>query len=664
VIGRTASAQLFNPESIALDGTGTIYIGDSTFRVAAYSPSGKWIQFAGSGAPRTSGDGGPAKDAGLASVNDLAADVNGAIYIADDIRLRRVTLDGMIQTLAGDGYVHAVGDGDIATSAELYQPSAVALDSAGNLFIADTGTERVRQVLPTGQITTVAGTGFPSRDEGDALPAVLAPLNSPMGVVADAAGNLFVADSFNHRVVVINGMRMLRPVAGTGTGGVSADGVPALAAPLRGPRGVCLDRSGALYIVDTSNHRVLRLLPGGTLQTIAGNGSGGYAGDNGPARLAQLRMPNACVIDSSGSLFIADTGNHAIRKVAANGVIATVAGNGVEGPSGDEGPAAGAHLSSPRGVTVDDNGFIFIGDSGNHRIRMVTPDGIIHTIAGTGSPGFEGDGGQATLALLDGPAGLFLDGSGALYFADGNNNRIRRLTPDAIVPPPVVQVPPLEVVNALSGRDGAVAPGEIATIFGSRIGPDTGVTAAFDVSGALPTVLAGVEVKFDGVSAPLFYAQSGQINVQVPYTVAGSDAVAIEVYYHGAIAAAGKVPTAPSAPALLTLAINQDGAPNTQSAPAARDTWMTFYGTGEGLTDGSRVAGVAAQAPYPHPLLPVVLKIAGVSAEILYAGSAPGMVGVLQINARVPGGFVAPGEAQVELIVGDAAAPPTTIWLQ
>jgi uncharacterized protein (TIGR03437 family) len=266
--------------------------------------------------------------------------------------------------------------------------------------------------------------------------------------------------------------------------------------------------------------------------------------------------------------------------------------------------------------------------------------------------------------LLNGPQGLFLDGAGDLYFADTGNNRIRRLVPDAAPPAPVIRSTAITVVNAISLREGAVAPGEIAAIFGAGLGPDTSITSALDANGMLPTTLGGVEVRFDNIPAPLFYAQSGQVNAQVPYAVAGSETTAVEVRYRGKLAGAASVPVAPSAPAMLALAINPDGTPNAESAPAPRSTWMTFYATGEGLTDGRNVAGKPAEAPYPHPLLPVALTIAGVNAEILFAGSAPDMIGVLQINARVPGGFVGPGEAPVELTLGTAKAPPIAIWLK
>jgi len=664
VLGRNPGTTLFTPLAVALDPAGTLYVGDSTFVVRAFTTAGKWIGYAGTGGPGFSGDGGSAVRAALNSVNDLAADFSGNLFIADGLRLRRVDPVGNIVTVAGDGYVHSVGDGGPATMAQLYQPSALTLDSAGNLFIADSGTERIRQVMRDGTVITLAGTGTAARGAADGNPAVSVALNTPMGVAMDSMGNVVVADTYNHRVLEVTPARAIHTVAGTGTGGDSPEGTGPLVAQLRAPRAVCAERTGNLYIVDTSNHRVLRLRPGGTLQTAAGNGSRGSAGDDGAARFAQLDTPSACAADSAGNLFIADTANHAIRKVNPAGMISTVAGVGGAGASGDEGPAAIAQLASPRGVVVDDMGDIFIADTGNNRIRMVTPDGLIHVIAGTGLAGFSGDGGPAADALLSGPQGLFLDGAGDLYFADTGNNRIRRLVPDPVAPAPVVQSTAITVANAISLREGAVAPGEIAAIFGAGLGPETPVTGALDADGVLPGVAGGVEVRFDGTLAPIFYAQSGQVNVQVPYTVAGSETVSVEVRYQGELAGAASVPVAPSAPAMLALATNPDGSPNAESAPAPRSGWMTFYATGEGLTDGLNVAGKRAQAPYPHPLLPISLTIAGLNADILYAGSAPDMIGVLQINARIPGGFVAPGEAAAALTVGTATAPPVTIWLK
>jgi uncharacterized protein (TIGR03437 family) len=683
---------LLSPRNVAIDAAGNLYIAEfEGHRIRKLTPNGKLSTVAGTGVagssgdgnrasaaqinypagmafdragvPSFSGDGGPAASAALTSVNDLAADLNGNLFIADAVRLRRVDPLGIILTVAGDGYVHSVGDGGPATSAQLFQPSALTLDFAGNVFIADSGTQRIRQVLHDGTMTTLAGTGTAARGAADGSPAANVALNTPMGVAMDSSGNVLVADTYNHRVLLVTPAHAIRSVAGTGTGGASPEGTPPLVAQLRAPRAVCADRMGNLYIVDTSNHRVLRLSPGGTLQTAAGNGSKGIAGDGGAARFAQLNTPSACALDSAGNLFIADTANHAIRKVNPAGTISTVAGIFDAGSTGDEAPATAARLSSPRGVVVDDSGDIFIGDTGNHRIRQVTPDGVIHTIAGTGTPAFAGDGGPAAAASLNNPQGLFLDGAGDLYFADTGNNRIRRLVPDPVELAPVIQLSPITVVNAISLREGAVAPGEIAAIFGTGLGPDAGLTGVLDATGRLPAALGAVDVRFDGTAAPIFYAQAGQVNVQVPYTIAGSTTVGVEVRYQGKLVASATVPVAPSAPAMLALATNPDGSPNSQSTPAPRSNWMTFYATGEGLTDGPNLAGLPAQAPYPHPLQPIVLTIAGVNAQILFAGSAPGMIGVLQINAIVPGGFVAPGEAAVELTLGTAKAPPITIWL-
>src|SRR5262249_28081122 len=192
--------------------------------------------------------------------------------------------------------------------------------------------------------------------------------------------------------------------------------------------GVVADRVGSVYIAETSNHRVLRVPQGGTMQTVAGNGSPGDAGDGGQAKVAQLNMPSACQVDSFGNLYIADTQNHRIRKVSASGVISTVAGTGAAGVAGGCGAATPAPIAAPLGVAADDTGNLYIADTGNHRVRMVTPDGVIQTIAGNGTAGFAGDSDGALAAQLFAPAGLVLDGAGALYIADTGNQRVRKLT--------------------------------------------------------------------------------------------------------------------------------------------------------------------------------------------------------------------------------------------
>jgi uncharacterized protein (TIGR03437 family) len=209
-----------------------------------------------------------------------------------------------------------------------------------------------------------------------------------------------------------------------------------------------------------------------------------------------------------------------------------------------------------------------------------------------------------------------------------------------------------------------VAPGEIVSIFGQGIGPETGATASFDSAGRLSNLLAGTEVRFDGVPAPLFYVQAGQINLQVPYAVAGATVTHVQVLFQGKAAGSLDLPVAAAAPGLFAVAINQDGSTNSESSPSSRGGILTLFATGEGLSDGPNLSGQAAAAPYPRPLLPVSLAIAGIQAELLYACAIPGGVGALQVNARVPAGFVPPGPAVVELTVGSFAAPPATCWLK
>ena len=663
------SGGLATPHAVAVDGSGTVYVADSTStEVCAYTSAGKAIQFAGGWFRDFQGDGGPAAQAELTNVLDLVIDPSGNVFLADDVRVRKVDLQGNIRTVAGDGYYHAVGDGGNATDAVLRQPSAVVLDRSGNLFIADTGTQRVRQVLPSGTIATLAGVGVPVWGLAlEQVPAVSAGLNFPMGVAVDPQGNIFIADTDNHNVRKVSADRLVATAVGTSQGGIGPDSLPPTQTQLRGPQGVCFDRQGTLFVVDTSNHRVLRVTSAALTENFAGNGIPGNAGDGGPARAAELNQPSACVLDSFGNLLLADTLNHRIRKVTPAGVISTVAGTGDAGFSGDEGPAANARIQAPRGVAVDDSGDIYVADTGNHRIRQVTPDGVIHTIAGQGTPGFLGDGGPAAAALLNSPGGLFLDGSGALYFADTGNDRVRRLTPGAAstsVPVAAPSTSPLafSAANAASLLPGPVAPGEIVVLSGTGLGPDTGASATFD-SGMLPTQLGGTEVHFDGIAAPLFYVQSSQINVQAPYALSGKSTTHVEVWRQGKSIGSIDLAVVPAAPALYPVALNADGSANSLARPAASGEVLTLYATGEGLTDGPNVSGATAQSPYPRPKLLVSLKIADVAAQVVDAFSAPGVVGMLQVTVRVPAGLTA-GQASMQLSVGGVAAPSINVWVK
>jgi uncharacterized protein (TIGR03437 family) len=649
VLGGSPSTALGTPVAIAVDIAGTLYVADIGYAgVHSYTVTGAWTTLQGLSAP-----------------HDLAVDLNGVLYIADGTHIRKM-VSGQMQMVAGDGYLHAIGDGGLATDALLLQPSAIALNGAGSLYIADTGAQRVRQVPPTGVIQTLAGTGVAGAAADNAV-ASAATINSPLGIALDAAGDILIADTGNNRIRRVAADGRIHNLVGTGVAGVGPEGLPPAQTQLHGPNGICTGRGGTLFVVDTGNNRVLQAAPQPLVVTAAGNANGipgaGYAGDGGSARLAHLNRPNACALDSAGNLFIADTLNHSIRKVDRSGTISTVAGTGAAGFSGDEGPATAAGISAPLGVVVDDNGDIFIADTGNNRIRQVTPDGLIHTIAGQDAAGFSGDGGPAASAQIDAPGGLLLDGAGDLYFADTGNNRIRRLVPQA-APAALVVLTPLTAVSAASLLPGPVAPGEIIVIFGADLGPESGVAGALDSSGVLANLLSGAEVRFDGVPAPLFYAQFGQLNVQVPYTVAGNAVTHVEALYQGIPSGSLDLAVVSAAPAVFPVVVNLDGSPNSATAPTALGSILTFYATGEGITDGPNVSGQAAVAPYPSPVLPVTLTVAGFPAQILYVGSAPGAVGLLQVNARVPAAFIPTGPVVAELAVGSAVAPGLTIWLK
>ena len=315
-----------------------------------------------------------------------------------------------------------------AINAQLYSPEGVAVDSAGNLYIADHGNNRIRKVS-NGVITTVAGNGTPGFS-GDKGPPTNAQLFAPSGIAVDTLGNLYVADSINNRVrEVSNGV--ITTVAGNGTGGLGGDNGLATSAELNGPSGVAVDSAGNLYIADTGSNRIRRV-SNGVITTVAGGGPllpnpGPFPGpaDNVPATKIELQLPAGVAVDSAGNLYIADSGTGRIYKVS-NGLITTVAGGGLS--FGDGGPATSGGLAYPMGVAVDSAGNLYIADSSNHRIRKVS-NGVIATVAGNGTPGSSGDNGPATSAQLYLPMGIALDSTGNLYIADYLNNRIRALTP-------------------------------------------------------------------------------------------------------------------------------------------------------------------------------------------------------------------------------------------
>ena len=421
--GSATAALLDTPLAVAVDGSGNLYISDFfNDRIRKVDSSGEITAFAGTGTEGFSGDGGLATAAELEDPRDVAVDGSGNVYIADqwNNRIRKVdTSTGIITTVAGNGTRGFAGDGGQATAAQINRPRGVGVDGSGNLYIADSGNERIRKVDTSGIITTVAGTGT-TGFSGDGGQATAAQLNRPHGVAVDGTGNLYIADNLNHRIRKVDSSGVITTVAGTGAAG-------RLDEPVR----VAFDGSGNFYIADYGNHQIRKVDSSGTITTVAGTGGAGFSGDNGQATAAQLDNPHGVAVDGSGNIYIADSDNHRIRKVDSSGVITTVAGTGTAGFSGDSGQATAAQINLPFGVDVDGSGNLYIADYKNHRIRKVDSSGVITTFAGTGTAGFSGDGAAATSAMLNSPYGLGYglesDGTTNIYIADRENHRIRKV---------------------------------------------------------------------------------------------------------------------------------------------------------------------------------------------------------------------------------------------
>ena len=347
-------------------------------------------------------------------------DSSGNLYIASTKhhKIYKVDTLGNVSIIAGTGVAGNTGDDGPAILARLDEPSDIYKDSSGNIYIADTRNHKIRKVDSSGIISTIAGTGD-AGNTGDDGPATLARLNEPRGVFIDSSGAIYIADTRNHKIRWINASGKIRSIAGTGTSGDAGDGGDALLALLNEPSGIFKEGSD-LYIADTKNHKIRKVdLSTSIISTIAGTGDAGNTGDGAAATSARLNEPNNMVF-FSGELYIADTKNHIIRKVDTSDDISTIVGGGV---LGDGGFAPLARLNEPNGIFKDGTD-LYIADTKNHRIRKIDlSTNIITTIAGGGDQD-PGDGGPATDAKLNEPSGIFKEGSD-LYIADTSKNRIR-----------------------------------------------------------------------------------------------------------------------------------------------------------------------------------------------------------------------------------------------
>ena len=434
--GPATSAALKDPADVAFDGNGNMYIADrSNNRIRRVAPNGTITTVAGGGlyGPGSSvGDGGPGTQAVLYSPSQVDTDSDGNVYIADTNhhRIRKLQAGNFfISTVAGTGATGWTGDGGAATAAVLFNTWGVAATTAGTFWLSQSvemavsQQNRVRKVT-SNIIQTVIGGGLGSG--GAAINALVDPRG---GDAVDAGGvlpDLYFADGSNNVVRRVAGdTGIIDTIAGTGVAGYSGDGGPAVNATLRTPFDVAVDAAnGTVYVADTFNN-VIRKLSNGVISTAAGTGQYGYTGE-GSAAQKNLAAPRGLDVDRSGTLYIADTDNNRIRRVAG-GQISTVAGNGSRGYSGDGGPATSATLSNPSDVAVADDNTLYVADAQNNRIRRVSSAGTITTFAGNGSQGFSGDLGLATAATLNVPTYLGLDAGGNLFIADSQNNRVRRV---------------------------------------------------------------------------------------------------------------------------------------------------------------------------------------------------------------------------------------------
>jgi len=521
-------------------------------------------------------------------------------------------------TFAGTGQVGTFGDGGLAIRAAVGNPDSLAIDAAnGGVLLSDPTNHLIRKVTPAGIIGRAAGNGQ-AAFSGDGGEATLASLRTPRGIAVDAAGRLYISDSGNGRIRQVSPEGFIATFAGA----TAETRVP-------GGRGLAVDAAGNLYAAFPDNHTVFKFTPGGVISRFAGTGAPGFRGDGADARFAWLTAPDDVAVDrATGNVYIADTDNHRIRVVTPDGRIRTVAGNGSLGFQGDGDNATALALARPQGIAIDPtNGNLVIADTENHRIRIVTREGRMRTIGGTGIAGFSGDGGPALSAQFRGPVDVAVDQQGNIYVADNLNLRVRHLLP-SVVP----------AALSLAGPPVKLAPGGYFSIYGTDF---TNVTASA-ASTPFPEILGGVSVLVNERNARLSFVSPVQINALVPVETETGEA-RIQIRRDGESSPEIRAEVAATAPSILTfgqnraVAVNPDGAVNTAEASAPAESVITLYMVGIGLTDPTVGNGEPSPSdPLARPTLPIAASIGGRAAEALFLGLTPGFVGLAQANLKLP----------------------------
>lgn len=428
--GGPALATPMYPTAVAVAAGGAIYVADAAnHRIRAIRPDGTVDTVAGNGSASFGGDGGPGAAAAIWAPYGVAVDTLGRVVFTDcgNDRVRRVAVDGTVTTIAGTTRGYG-GDGGPATAALLNCPTGIAVDPSGNVYVADTYNLRVRRIDPSGVITTVAGTGSYGFS-GDLGPATAAKLAYPWGIaVGGPLNSLVIADSQNNRIRMVTA-GIITTVAGDGSHATSQDPGPALTAKFRSPWGVAIDAAGTIFVADTYSSRIRRIA-GPTVLPVAG-GPGNFSGDGGPALLAAVSTPFGLALGPDGSVVVADTFNARVRTIDPTGIIRTRAGNGEWGLYGDGGPATSANLYAPSAVATTASGVTFVADTENRRVRRIDAAGIITTYAGVGRFGPTEDGSAATATDIGWPTGVAVDPTGTLYIANGA--AVRTVSPAGIV---------------------------------------------------------------------------------------------------------------------------------------------------------------------------------------------------------------------------------------
>ncbi len=419
--GAGTTAQFKSPYGVIVDWTDNVYIADANNnRIRKIAPSGLVSTLAGSGVP-----GYDAGTAGMARFNyplSVAVDGVGNIYVADanNNRIRKIVLSGEVTSIAGSdisGYTDGAGN-----IAQFSYPFGIALDGAGNAYVADQGNSRIRKITLAGLVSTFAGRGINGYVDAT---ADIAQFNSPFGVASDGAGNLYVADVGNHCIRRITLSGVVSTLAGSGISGY-VDGVGSMA-KFDNPYGIAVDKSGNIYVADSYNERIRKITSSGIVTTFAGSGSDGYA--DGAGTTAQFSFPNGIAVDGDGNVFVADRGNNRIRKITSLGRVTTFAGSGDRGYA--DGIGVTARFNNPTGIAVDDVGNVYVADQGNFCIRKITSLGVVTTFAGNGIRGYAD--GAGVMAQFAAPSCVAVDALGNVYLTDAGSSCIRKITPAAPV---------------------------------------------------------------------------------------------------------------------------------------------------------------------------------------------------------------------------------------